>query len=402
MGAPYRMKGAPAAPGTNPSLTPDQFMAQQRASDPSTMTPDSFMAQQGSAAAATPPAQEPGMLSKAWKWANTPLLPAGRAETEGLQAATAPPPQPSTDPNSFASQHPDLLAAWQGLKAGTAGAYADSAATLRGVTSPAVIATLGLGALGRVPGAIGKVAKAGQALASGVYGVQGGKQVFDAGTEPVKTMYRMVTGDKPDPGEVSSSPDEIQQSLSGAGTALMGGVGLTDAATSKVQSAVKIDPHEALTKAIKPGTNNQGWDVALDRAIPQIADTAKQTGTPVTDLDSLASTVTAAKKNLWQKYQGMLGPNANATIDGNQVADAMKGAVDARYRAQHPEAAEALDKVADTYRRPLSLQDAEDYLQSANGELHAYYAKITKPKNNSIPATNISVPPPTRPLTTPQ
>src|ERR1022692_51102 len=71
----------------------------------------------------------------------------------------------------------------------------------------------------------------------------------------------------------------------------------------------------------------------------------------------------------------MLGPNANATIDGNQVADAMKGAVDARYRAQHPDAAAALYKVADTYRRPLSLQDAEDYLQSANGELHAYYAK---------------------------
>ncbi len=34
-----------------------------------------------------------------------------------------------------------------------------------------------------------------------------------------------------------------------------------------------------------------------------------------------------------------------------------------------------IQTVADTYRRPMSLDEAEDFLQSANNDLHSYYAK---------------------------
>jgi hypothetical protein len=53
----------------------------------------------------------------------------------------------------------------------------------------------------------------------------------------------------------------------------------------------------------------------------------------------------------------------------------MMNSIDARTRLQNPDLVEKIQKIADTYRRSMSLDEAEDFLQSANNDLHSYYAK---------------------------
>ena len=53
----------------------------------------------------------------------------------------------------------------------------------------------------------------------------------------------------------------------------------------------------------------------------------------------------------------------------------MMNSIDKRTALQNPDLAEHIASVADTYRRPLPLDEAEDFLQSANNDLHNYYAK---------------------------
>ena len=94
-------------------------------------------------------------------------------------------------------------------------------------------------------------------------------------------------------------------------------------------------------------------------------------------MNSFAGTIKTAKKNVWNEYKQALGPNGDAPIDASNIADAMKDSISARFRLQNPKAAEALDAVADTYNRPegFTADELEDFLQSANNDLHAYYAK---------------------------
>src|SRR5206468_5186323 len=90
-----------------------------------------------------------------------------------------------------------------------------------------------------------------------------------------------------------------------------------------------------------------------------------------------------AKTSLWDEFTKKLtqakqfAPNAPsiATIDGNKVADAMMSSIDARTAAQNPALVKRITGVANTYRRPMSLDEAEEFLESANNELNSYYAK---------------------------
>jgi hypothetical protein len=102
-------------------------------------------------------------------------------------------------------------------------------------------------------------------------------------------------------------------------------------------------------------------------------------GHPITGVDDALNAASIAKKALWKQYAAKLKAagqeGAGATIDGNEVADAMMKSIDKRTALQNPGLVERIQKVADTYRRPMSVEEAEDFLQSANNDLHSYYAK---------------------------
>lgn len=160
-------------------------------------------------------------------------------------------------------------------------------------------------------------------------------------------------------------------------------------AIAKTLGIVDPPPNQLLTKAIKPLASNTGWDAAIAKAAPDMKLAEADLGHPITSVDDALNAASVAKKALWKQYAAKLKSastpqvaddlsetaGTSASIDGNQIADAMMKSVDARARLQRPELVDKVQKIADTYRRPMGLEEAEDFLQSANNDLHGYYAK---------------------------
>lgn len=159
-------------------------------------------------------------------------------------------------------------------------------------------------------------------------------------------------------------------------------------------------PNSLMTRAVKPLASNTGWDAAIKKAMPDMKAAEADLGHPIQGVDDALSAVNTAKKKIWAQYSQKLSqanarPDANmisnspasmssetpfagaggATIDGNTIADAMVNSIDRRTALQNPSLVKQISSIADTYRRPLSLDEAEDFLQSANNDLNSYYAK---------------------------
>lgn len=142
-----------------------------------------------------------------------------------------------------------------------------------------------------------------------------------------------------------------------------------------IQKGISPGIEDSLMRAIKPAKNNTGFVDALKTSLPDLQETAQISGKKIQNIDDLEQAITETKKRVWANYDGLLGPNANATIDGNKIADAMVSSLDKRFIAQNPEKVKGIIAKADTYRNNITLNDAEEALQSVNNDLHAYYAK---------------------------
>jgi hypothetical protein len=243
--------------------------------------------------------------------------------------------------------------------------------------------------LSQIPGAF----KAGNPAEAGVHAVQ---------AIPILGPAIQHGAEQLNPGQ-SVNPAEMGTALGGAiqgGVAALGGAdeafperpmlptpnlvrmlpgGSLPSAAAKIFPSLfdPTEPTDLMTRAVKPGKNNVGWNNDVKQALPLMKSAEAQLGHPVTGIDDALDAVTAAKKNIWSQYQQRLGPASQmgATIDGNQIADAMMQSIDRRTAIQNPGLAQRVQQVADTYRRPMSLDEAEDFLQSANKDLNTYYAK---------------------------
>ena len=222
-----------------------------------------------------------------------------------------------------------------------------------------------------------------------------------------KTAGQLATGDTFDPaaamvrpfvenpsGEGVAAIPQAALALAGAGEAPAaenrvmanvpeGGIAgqAADAARSVgskfLPSLIDGPPESLLTRAIKPGKNNVNWNSNLQTALPLMKSAEQTLGRPVAGIDDALAAAGTAKKQIWQQYQARLGPanQMGATIDGNQIADAMMSSIDKRTALQNPGLVQKVQQIADTYRKPLALNDAEDFLQSANKDLNTYYTK---------------------------
>lgn len=142
-------------------------------------------------------------------------------------------------------------------------------------------------------------------------------------------------------------------------------------------SLVDGPPESLITRAVKPGKNNVGWNADIQKAVPLMKSAEQQLGKPIAGIDDALDAAKLAKKDIWQQYQARLGPAAaqGAVIDGNAIADAMVSAIDKRTAIQNPGLVARVQKTADTYRQPIPIDVAEDFLQSANKDLNTYYVK---------------------------
>ena len=144
------------------------------------------------------------------------------------------------------------------------------------------------------------------------------------------------------------------------------------------------EPEDLMVKGIKPRATNVGFRESLKRSMPEIKASEDETGKTAEDVGSLLETVQHAKRRVWGQYAEIMGPRAKNLYDMSPVADAMTATIDDRTLTQNPARADAIRKTADTYRRPMSLQQAEDYLHHVNAELEAYFNKYPTAQRKAV------------------
>lgn len=177
------------------------------------------------------------------------------------------------------------------------------------------------------------------------------------------------------PAEIS--PRTLQPFTRAATTAIEKTGDVAGAAVQKVREIGEPDPHENLIRALKPPKRAGDAAEKINLAGQDVQRTAQTLGRPVKTIDDVLEMTHEAKKSVWKEYEDQFGGNKRATFDGNKIADAMVSSIDARARAQNPELVSKIEKIADTYRKPMDLETAEDFLQSANNELDSFY-KLNK------------------------
>jgi hypothetical protein len=376
--------------------------------------------------------QQPGLLSRAWDWATkTPILdnvlPKGvttkdivrGAAFEKLFGESYIPGVNDFDTKS--EQHLGDSPTKAAVKTFIAGAAKDTADMGTSVTTPVGIGTMALGPVSKVPGAVGTAAKVALPLVSAAFAGKGAKDIYEAGTENTPEAWQQRLGGAaqvaggaagvanvraifgpaaaPTNAEAAGAVDTQPAPSSGAAHAVEGGAGGGPAVESAPGAPVgriartlglaDPPPLDLLTKAIKPLASNNGWNKAIASAAPDMKLAEADLGHPITGIDDALEANSLAKKGIWAQYAAKLqaasapqvasdlseSAGTSVTIDGNAVADAMMKSIDNRTRMQNPDIVERIQKVADTYRRPMGLNEAEDFLQSANNDLHSYYAK---------------------------
>lgn len=145
--------------------------------------------------------------------------------------------------------------------------------------------------------------------------------------------------------------------------------------TKGLKNFIHPDVEAAFMKALKPGTNNTTFKQAIKLSTPLLSDTEQTLNQPVKNLSDLLSVIKATRQRIWTTVQQRLGDNADLSIDGNKVADAMIASIDKRFSTQNPAATDRIAATADTYRRAIPVQEAEAFLESANNDLQNFYAK---------------------------
>jgi|GEM_PF-1533381 len=235
------------------------------------------------------------------------------------------------------------------------GAGVNAAGTLLGGGEIGAAAKLGIG--GRILKTAGEGAIGG-ALVGGGQGLSSG--LGDPNASAGNVAARALTG-----------------TLIGgvAGGVAGGALGTTSAALKSVKDFVSPSVEAALTKGLRPGKAAETFGKTLEDALPYVREAEGASGKPINTVAALDDAVKNAKQSVWKKYEQVLGPNANATIDGNAIADKIESSIDPRFDRQDPSAAARIRAYAKTYRRDIPLSEAEDALQSVNADLHTYYAK---------------------------
>lgn len=375
----------------------------EQAGDPRAEKIRQFISTQGRAQLHPEEAEKIGTLGKIWNWANEGLV---SKDTMVRAMSGMTPEQLDAALASYDKETPVHAAVREFVR----GSTQDTAGVGSSFTSPLAIAMMGAGEIAVAGKAANTLAQTGEALnaaqktarvaapaaralntAAGVgFGVKGAGDVYDAGLENTPEAWQKrlqgasqiaigaqggVEKIAPEastapiselPGRAKSGAQEFMQKVQ---------TNARNAASKVLPALVDGPPEQMVTRAVKPRKTNDQWEPNLKEAMPQMKAAEHELGKPIENIDDALEAAKIAKQKLWRQYEERLGPNKNAEIDGNQIADSMMRSINKRSATQHPELVDRIQKVADTYRRPLTLDEAEEFLQSANDDLHGYYAK---------------------------
>lgn len=161
--------------------------------------------------------------------------------------------------------------------------------------------------------------------------------------------------------------------------AAAGEEGIGGAVASLVRNVVPAEPKGMLVQALKPRNSQVNFARTLNSSLPEIKAAETALGRPINGVDDLVEAAKLAKKNVRAQYDAIAGPRRamGATLDMSSVADAIESSIPRKVQIQDPTRADAVRKLADTYRTSrFSLDDAETLLRETNAELESYYNKF--------------------------
>ncbi len=162
----------------------------------------------------------------------------------------------------------------------------------------------------------------------------------------------------------------------GAAGAKEGGVG--GAIASVLRTVAPSSPKQMVIQAVKPRSSRLLFEKNLDTAMREVGESVSELGVPITNAEDTLAAIAHAKTRVRADYDAIAGPKRliGSEVDLTPVATAMVKSIPTKLRLERPEAAEAIERLADRYRRNVPLADAERYLVETNAELESYYAKF--------------------------
>lgn len=300
-----------------------------------------------------------GLLRRAWDYANTPIadfvLPEGVKSSDILKAtafehlykeAYIP---GKNDFETKAQQHfgdakgkgadsPSKAA----LKTFLNGVAGDTATTVAGFSSPLSLATMGAGALGKVPGAAGTLGKAASTMAGTAFAGQGIYQTEEGIRQALKTGFHS---------------EELSNIAGGLGQTILGGAGVGENAHNfreGVGNAIKtgvtpeLQPTSSGAQIPVRNTSRLGNLAAqsVDENIP--ARTVEQQTAPA--VAKAIGTVAARASEAGGKYgayNGVFQTPEEATVPTPGDRFGLKGHADNLYKNQAKPVYDALDEASD-------------------------------------------------------
>lgn len=164
--------------------------------------------------------------------------------------------------------------------------------------------------------------------------------------------------------------------------------GLGGAMAGMIRTVAPGEPKTMMVQAIKPRATNVNFARSLDRAMPEIKAVETAGGKAIQGIDDLATTITAAKRQVRSQLDQMAGPKRAAgwQVDLSGVADAMETSIPRKLQIENPEAALRLRNSAQVYRQAFSLEDAEQLLKETNAEMEAFYNKYPISQRRALTA----------------
>lgn len=143
---------------------------------------------------------------------------------------------------------------------------------------------------------------------------------------------------------------------------------------SGIKGILSPDMAQSFVKAVKPQKVRE-FLAALKTAEDDLVGAAGKNAPK--SLSEANTAVQNAKKSVWAQFKELLGPRAKEQgIIGDQIADAIESGIDKRIAQQQPGVMARIKALADSYRgKVITLEEAEEFLQSANRELDSFYAK---------------------------
>lgn len=316
------------------------------------------------------PAEQPGMLERAWNWLNTPP-----AVGQGYQ----------TIPDEVRSQ----ISAWAGthLPPKYAPAVAQGLDILstpisaveeagRRMASPLGLATLGAG--GVLPKVMPAIAEAsplaakaitgGSALASGLFGAQGVRQAASALSPGLTT------------------PERIERAGTGLGQAVLGTAGAVGPAAELVEANRVPKGTEEIFKAARPSPTNVQFRENLHRALPDVAETFRESpiesthGRQVREVvDKLRSHANDVWKN---EHEPMINEFRDHPIDSSAVAGAAARALGDTTGPQADPAnvSKAQKWIEEELGKPMNLRQADQLRRDLNRTTEGKFGELSAPE----------------------